>query len=101
MFIWLHSFDCTAQLSEQWKETYVSTIESENCLTGLVEACLSLISCSASPGSQCIELHSTGRVDPSKDTDTRLEMRILGCQGELYILGLIFDSPTFFLGEIV
>ena len=43
----------------------------------------------------------TGRVDLSKDADSRVEMRILACQGELYVLGLILDSPTLFLGEIV
>jgi transposase len=43
----------------------------------------------------------TGREDPSKDADSRVEMKILGCQGELYVLELILDSPTLFLGEIV
>ena len=43
----------------------------------------------------------TGSVDATSRNVSRVEMRTLDHQGELYILGLILDSPTLYLGEIV
>ena len=40
----------------------------------------------------------TGSVDPTSRNVSRVEMRTPDHQGELYILGLILDSPTLYLG---
>lgn len=43
----------------------------------------------------------SGTVEPAKRNGSRIEMRALDQQGELYVIGLILNSPTLFLGEIV
>ena len=43
----------------------------------------------------------TGTVDPASRNVSRIETKILDHQGELYIIGLILDSHTLYLGEIV
>jgi transposase len=42
-----------------------------------------------------------GTVEPASRNSSRIEMRILDQQGELYVIGLVLNSPTLYLGEIV
>ena len=43
----------------------------------------------------------TGTVEPASRNLSRVETRALDQHGELYIIGLVLDSPTLYLGEIV
>ena len=43
----------------------------------------------------------SGTVEPATRNTSRIETRILDQQGELYVIGLILNSPTLYLGEIV
>ena len=42
-----------------------------------------------------------GTIEPAGRSTSRVDMRILDQRGELYVIGLILDSPTLYLGEIV
>ena len=43
----------------------------------------------------------SGTVEPASRNTSRIETRILDQRGELYVIGLILNSPTLYLGEIV
>ena len=43
----------------------------------------------------------SGTVEPATRNTSQIEMRILDQQGELYVIGLILNLPTLYLGELV